>query len=476
MRVKFKFTLKIIGVLGLLAVVAAACGRDSSSQDVATETTAAVTVGTSSALQPGIGSPEYCAAQTPEATEIGISESTIKILVMADVGSPLAPGLFQGSIDGTKAWANWVNKNGGLACRQIEVIDHDSALNPIESTNGFLRACEEAFAMVGSTPLFALNTEAQQTCDDKAGNPTGIPDIAERAVEPAHECSPNTFYVSGTQGQCPYSGSGPRTYHTQSGGFKRLLNQDLPDAHGVFLIPSDLPSTIAALVPVTRAAEARGIVNDGEFGVSGFTPQAEFGTFLQALRDNDSNYGFNGSNDVAMLKWLAEAEAQGGFEDIEWGCILSCYTPTFVEDPLAEGVALSLNFLPFNEREHNEDLDTFLTEINHENDFPPSWAAGAWISGRLFQTVVEDIIAEEGINTLTRARVLEGLNEVTEYDGEGWHGKVDISTRINSPCFVSLRVTDGEYIRQHPAEPGTFDCSEENILIHTLDISEEFGN
>ena len=447
-------------LIAFLAIIllAAACGRSSESDSAAEQTTATTE--------------NICTDVELEATEIGISASTITLLVIADIGSPLAPGLFQGSIDGARAKVNHINRNGGLGCRQIELIEHDSKLEAIATTNGFLRACEEALATVGSTALFALNTEALNTCDDKAGNPTGLPDLPERAVEPSHECSPNSFNVSGRQGVCPYSGSGERTYFTQVGGFKRLLREVLPDAHGVFLVPSDLASTIAALTPVNRAAQALGIGIDAEFGVSGFTPQAGFAAYLQAIRDNDSNYAFSGSNDEAMIKWRKEAAAQGGFDDIVWGCILTCYTPSFAEAPESAGVTLSLNFLPYNERHLNEDMDLFLTEIN--DDLPPSWAAGAWASVSLFETVVNEIVAEDGPNGITRAKILEKLRALRKYDGKGWFGEVDLSTGINSACFVTMEAKDGNYVRLYPEEPGTFDCNPDNLLEHTIDAAKEF--
>ena len=42
---------------------------------------------------------EQCASEPLEATEVGVCDSEITIEVLADVGSPLAPGLFQGNID-----------------------------------------------------------------------------------------------------------------------------------------------------------------------------------------------------------------------------------------------------------------------------------------------------------------------------------------------------------------------------------------
>ena len=63
---------------------------------------------------------ESCRGIRLVGTDIGVTEDTITVLVMADVGSPLAPGLSQGSIDAVRAWAGKLNSEGGLACRRIE--------------------------------------------------------------------------------------------------------------------------------------------------------------------------------------------------------------------------------------------------------------------------------------------------------------------------------------------------------------------
>ena len=68
---------------------------------------------------------DVCTGKTLSASETGVSSTDIKVTVMADVGSPLSPGLFQGSMDGIKAWADYVNANGGLACRHVVVAQAD---------------------------------------------------------------------------------------------------------------------------------------------------------------------------------------------------------------------------------------------------------------------------------------------------------------------------------------------------------------
>ena len=84
---------------------------------------------TESTEAPTTTTADPCAGVTLEATDTGVSADTITVVVMADVGSELAPGLFQGAIDGTKAWAKAVNASGGLGCRQVKVLEWDSKLN-----------------------------------------------------------------------------------------------------------------------------------------------------------------------------------------------------------------------------------------------------------------------------------------------------------------------------------------------------------
>ena len=89
-----------------------------------------------------------------------MSASEITVTVMADVGSPLAPGLFQGNIDGVKAFADWINANGGIGCRQLVVNTWDSKLDPTESKNGLIDSCTNSLSLVGGNSLFNPDVDA----------------------------------------------------------------------------------------------------------------------------------------------------------------------------------------------------------------------------------------------------------------------------------------------------------------------------
>ena len=128
--------------------------------------------------------------------------------VIADVNNSIRPGLFKGSWDGVKAWGDYINSKGGLACRKVVVKQADSKLSPTDAANAVAAACGDSVAMVGTTALFLQDVSGMEQCKDKAGAATGIPDIAVLQTEVAQQCSPISFAALPTGSACPYSGTG----------------------------------------------------------------------------------------------------------------------------------------------------------------------------------------------------------------------------------------------------------------------------
>ena len=89
---------------------------------------------------------------------------------------------------------------------------------------------------------------------------------------------------------CPYSGTGPRTFdvgYTQYDYYFKKFGATA--LHGVFVIPKDLPSTIAATMPIFRAENKMGIKSDKEFGESGTSTQPEYTQVAPAMKTNNSD-------------------------------------------------------------------------------------------------------------------------------------------------------------------------------------------
>lgn len=456
-------TLKITATLIVLILIAAACSH---AEEGNSESAPAAPASSPSNVD--------CDSATLEATEIGVSATEIQVQVMADVQSPLSPGLFQGAFDGTKAWADYINEQGGLACRRIKLVEFDSILNPVQTTNGFLKACDESLALVGSNALFALNVEALQTCEDQAGNPIGIPDFAEGAAEIAHQCTANVFLILGIQGDCPYT-NGERLYEIQT-ALGNYLTREFGTQRCAYVYSHDLPSVINLSLPGIRAASVfRDTVNVGEQGVSGASPQAAFGTIIATMKNENATCGNNSSDSNTLLKWRGEAVAQGGLEDVIWSCFYQCYTDVTRKDSLAEGTYMWLPFLPYEERDVNPELDLFFNRVN--KNFPDVWAALSWGAARLFQTVIESVVEKHGVNGITRQNILNEARQLQDFNANGWFGDISFGGRPNiSSCTVIVQVKNKEFVRVHPKERGTFDCAPESKMQLIIDPVRAFND
>src|SRR4051795_3609743 len=92
--------------------------------------------------------------EKPKATDVGITDKEIHVAVIADVDSPLAPNLFKAAVDGMKGWAKYTNSKaggGGLAGRKVVIDFLDSKLNPAETKNAEITACQNDVAAVGTS-------------------------------------------------------------------------------------------------------------------------------------------------------------------------------------------------------------------------------------------------------------------------------------------------------------------------------------
>jgi hypothetical protein len=442
--------------LVLVAVVVAGCGRDGGDDAAAR--------GTGDA-----GARTACDVPL-EATDVGITADAITIEVMADVGSPLSPGLFQANVDGVKAFAESVNADGGLACRRLVVREWDSKLTPDESKNGLIDACAKAVAMVGGNSLFNPDVAPLSDCKDAAGATTGLPNIAGLANDINEQCAPTTFTVQVMPETCPVRLGVPRPLKAVVGPTKHLVAEHGP-LHGLFLVPGDLPTTVQSATYQIKAQADAGVRFDGTPKVSGRDEQAAYTPKVQLLKAAASNYVFNGAGDRAMVSMRKESKAQGADDVKVWVCSLGCYKPGFLTAGGAdvEGTYVWMQFLPFEEASSNEALRAYVDAVGATK--VDSFGAQAWQAGLAFKQVVDRIVDEGGPNAVTRAAILDGLRHIGSFDAGGWMGSTDL--KGVSPCYVLLQVRDGAFARVHPTKPGTFDCDPGNVVTVTLDPAKE---
>lgn len=409
-----------------------------------------------------------------EATDKGVTADTITVTVVAAVDVPGAQGLFQGVVDGVEAWAEYTNDNGGLAGRDVEVNFVDSRLSGDEARNAFIQACEDSFALIGTSVLFLQNFDDLTACTDQAGAATGIPDFPVVVTEVNHQCSPVSFAINPPALDCDTRDQNPQTYRVSTGPTQYYVKQN-GDLQGAFLYPADSLSAKNSQVPIFTAQGDQGIEMAFEQDVSALAPQSDYTPIAAAISQEGLTYAKSGLDYASTVKLRKEATLQSVNSVEVWDCSLQCYDTGLIEDGGSdvEDQYVYMPFLPFlgenAEGQDNEMLGNFLEFV----DDPDGFSIQAWSAGLYFGDLVNAVVEEGGNNALTRAAVLEQAPGVTDFTADGMMGKTNVGGRQPSRCFVLTQVRDGEFVRVTPKNEGKFNCKKSNVREVELDLIDE---
>ena len=163
---------------------------------------------------------------------------------------------------------------------------------------------------------------------------------------------------------------------------------------------------------LARSAQAGGVKSDGETGISSRAPQSAFTPVVQQMKDADSNYAFNGAPFTAMVALRKEANLQGiDLDDIIWDSPSNCYDERFIEQAGAdaEGQYVSLNQLPFNEKNSNKALADYIKFA--DSDSVDGFGAYTWLGGLLLRDSITTIVERDGVNGLARRSFARAAQE-----------------------------------------------------------------
>ncbi|HEV3450136.1 MAG TPA: ABC transporter substrate-binding protein [Acidimicrobiia bacterium] len=407
----------------------------------------------------------------PQATDVGITPSTIRLAVVADVETPLAPGLFRGSPTAVQAFAQYINQSGGLAGRHLAVDFIDSHLSSGDARNAIITACSQDFAVVGTAALFLNNVDDMVSCKDQAGAATGLPDLPIVTTEVAEQCSPVSFPVNPSQLDCTTKDQRPQTYRANVGTVKYFERAVKKNLHGISVYQNDLKSAAVSQLVLARGSEAAGVKSDGEIGVSATAPQSGYTPAVQAMKNKSSNYALSTGQFAAMVYLRKEADLQGiNRQSVVWDCFSPCYDKKFVQQggPDVEGQYVTLAQLPFEEAKQNKTLANYIKFAGQ--DKIDGFGAYAWIASVLFRDAVNAVVKQGGNNALTRKALLGALRSVTSFNADGMWGPTNIAAHIPSPCFLIMQLRNGQFKRLYPSKPGTFDCKPSNQVQLRTDL------
>ena len=465
-RRPFPARARLLAVIAALAAVLVAAGCSSNSSS-----TGSASGGTASSAASGSASAAPAGPAAP-ASDVGITASTIRVAMIADVNTSVVPGLFQKSVNAVKAWADIVNANGGLAGRRVVVDFCDSKLDPNATSNCVIQACQTDFAIVGTSANALEDISDIDGCKNAAGKAVGIPDLAAVAFLPLG-CDPDTYTIVGLGPYCGTAKSNPQTY-TAPVGDTRYYASAFKDLHGVFVYDSDVPTLKVSFLPQFHVDNTSlGVKADGTgfFPEPGAAPQSALTPVVAQMKSAGSTFVYLGGTPSNSILLEREAKLQGVNTVKVWACDSGCYDQSFITQggSIVNGTYANLNNLPFyTDYQSNPALSALVKQLGGVSNLNNN-ALGAYETAVLFQDAVQKAVANGG--TLDRQTLFTALKNEHAFNADGIIGTTDIGNHVPSSCVVIAQVQNGQWVRAYPSKPGTFDCSSSNLATVKMNIT-----
>jgi ABC-type branched-subunit amino acid transport system substrate-binding protein len=463
----------VAGAALAAALLAAGCSSSSSSTSAPASPAATSAAASTSAPSTSSSSPAAAPTGTVPASDTGITATTIKVGMIADVNNPLVPGLFKDSVNAVKAWASEVNASGGLDGRQVQVDFCDSQLNPNSTTSCVIKACQNDFALVGTSANALVDLADLDGCKNAAGKTVGLANLAAFAFVP-QVCDPDTYGIGGVNSYCKTAKESTPTYDVPVGDTRYLVAHN-PGLHGIWMYDTDDPTFKLTEVPLFQAESNLGIKKDGQgfYPLSGGVPQSALTPFIQQIKASGSTFVYDDTTTQSMVLLRKEAQLQGVNNQVKvWECNSGCYDPSFAQlgGATVNGTYASLLELPYlSDQKANPALDKLITDLGGASNFNNN-AFGSYNMALLFQDAVNKVIASG--QTLDRASLFNVLNnDEHSFNASGLIGATDISGHLGSNCQVLVQLQNGVWNRVDPVQPGTFDCSPSNVATLKMAVS-----
>jgi ABC-type branched-subunit amino acid transport system substrate-binding protein len=453
-------------VLALIALLAACSSSSSSSSGSSSSASSPSSSSSSSASGVSISGP------VAPGTDVGLTKTEIRVGMIADVNTPVNPGLFQKNVNAVKAWAAMLNAHGGLAGRKVVVDFCDSKLDPNATTNCVIQACQNDFALVGTAANVLTDLSDLDTCKNAAGQAIGIPNLAFVGFPPL-ACDKVTYLITGYGPYCTTAKNNPQTYTVNVGDF-RYYQSHFPDLHGIWVYDGDVPTVRITVVPSFQGGVNLGIKKDGQgfYASSGEAPQSALTPLVQVMKQNGSTFGYGGATPPQTVLLRKEAQLQGLTSIKVWACNAGCYDSSFIQQGGAavNGEYAETNYLPFySDWQANPTLKALVNYMGGVSNINGN-AIESYVQALLFQDAVNKAIANGG--TLDRQTLFAALSKETSFDADGIIGPTNIAARTPSPCIAISQVQNGQWVRVYPSKPGTFDCSAANLVTIKMNLAQ----
>lgn len=419
-------------------LIAAGCGS-SSKAGSGTSSTAATSAPASSATS--AASPATSTAGGASGSSApGVTATSITVGQVDDLSAPVQ-GLFQGAKVGTEAYFAYINSQGGVNGRKLQLDARDSEFNAGKVVAEGNSIAKQDFAIVGG---YTLLDAALKPVLDSSGMPyIGVP-ISQPIVQ-----DKNVY------------ATWPPPLDQIPTGAMQYFAQKYPSA--VQHVGVIYGSNAAALwPPIEAAAKSVGwkFVYTRAYGAteSNFLPDA--------IKMKSSGvklvYDFGSGSALATAAFLKAAQ-QANFHPIEVQSENYFNTLAKLAGSAANGAYFPLTYALFAGEDAGtvpevQQLDTWAKKVDSSYTADSGDLMWGWASAELFVQALR----AAGANP-TRASVEAALNKVTSFGANGLLPPSNIATNQASGCWLLTQMNNGKYQRVAPSPPNGFICNPKGL-------------
>lgn len=352
----------------------------------------------------------------------GITDDKIVIANVSDLSGPV-PGIFQGAADSVKAFAMYFNANSDICGRKLEVLSLDSRADAGADQQAYTKACEEAFAAVGS--MSAFDSGGARTA---AG--CGLPDIRTASVTAERGACATCFGAQSND---------PGYFENAVPDFVKA-NYKEASQKGAYLYLNAGAAATSAQGQI-RAMTKRGVNFIYTRGID--VDEFNYGPYVQQMKDKGVKYvQWLGSYQHGVR--LAQEMQKAGFKPDLFLFDPVAYDAGFVESggSAVDGAVSFMNFVPFEEASSNAEMQLYLKYLQqvNPNATPSFFGLFAWSAARLFVT---EALALGG--NLSRDSLVEKVKGVDNWTANGLHAPQHVGPKKTPECWRFLQLNDGKW-------------------------------
>jgi ABC-type branched-subunit amino acid transport system substrate-binding protein len=363
--------------------------------------------------------------------QTGITDKTITLANISDISGP-SPGLFESSQLAIRAYVEFFNSHSDICGRKLEVLNLDSRTESGADQQAYVKACEQAFAAVGSMSGFdSGGASTAESC--------GLPDLRAASVTPERQGCSTCFGMYAVK------------TNLITDAYAKWFMSKYPEATdnvGLLYINA------GAAVPnaKSQAAAWQKMGWDIKYMQGMDISEFNFAPYVQQLKEKGiKTVAFIGPYQNTVK--LQEAMRQQGYKPDVFLQDSTLYDQRYLEQAggLAEGAFVySTNDLF--ENTANKEMQTYLSWLQQAKPGadPHPFGLYAWSAARLF---VEKAIALGG--KLNRKKMVDAVARTNDWTANGLHTAQAVGTGQSPRCAMVIQYRGGKWRK---VSPGSYLC------------------